>query len=325
VSFNFLSAVIRAVGDSRTPLLFLVISCLLNAGLVILFIGAFGMGVAGAAAATVLAQAISAVLCLLLVMRRMPVLALSRQDWRLRRAEFSDSSRLGLTMGFQMSVIAIGAVVLQYGINRLGAEAVAAFTAAMRVDQAAVAPLASVAVAMTTYTAQNFGAGQWWRIRVGVFRMSLVAAGLAIVLGGIITVFGTDIVRLFVGTGADRVVAMAHQYLVLNGSLYAVLALLFVVRNSLQGLGATVVPTIAGFMELALRSIAGLILIAHWGFLGACLAAPLAWVAALVPLLIAWGVERARLVRLEGAVTSLGGYEELPYEELPREAAAELA
>lgn len=299
VAFNFLSAVIRALGDSRTPLLFLGISCLLNAGLVVLFIGGFGMGVEGAAAATVVAQAISVTLCLVLVRRRMPELALQRPDWRIRRGEFGEGARLGLTMGFQMSVIAIGMVVLQFGINSLGAEAVAAFTAAMRVDQVAVAPLASISVAMTTYVAQNFGAGQWWRIRVGVFRMGLLASALAVVLGLVNTVFGTDIVRLFVGTGADRVVAMAHEYLIVNGALYVALALLFVLRNSLQGLGATVVPTIAGFMELLLRAAAGLFLVVPLGFLGVCLAAPLAWVGALVPVAIAWAWARSRLVRTE--------------------------
>jgi Na+-driven multidrug efflux pump len=209
-----------------------------------------------------------------------------------------------LTLGFQMSVIAIGAVVLQYGINQLGTEAVAAFTAAMRVDQVAVIPLATVGVAMSTYVAQNHGAGQWWRIRFGVFRACLLAVALSLVLGATITIFGTDIVRLFVGEGEDRVVAMAHQYLILNGSLYWVLAVLFLLRNALQGLGATVVPTIAGVMELVARSAVGLLLIGQMGFLGACLAAPLAWVGALVPVAIAWVVQRRRLIQAESRAST---------------------
>lgn len=299
VAFNFLSAVIRALGDSRTPLLFLVIASVLNACLVVVFISVFHMGIGGAAAATLVAQAISVALCLALIVRRMPDLRLRRGDWRVGRAEVGESARLGLTLGFQMSVIAIGAAILQFGINGLGTDAVAAFTAAMRVDQVAVTPLASVGVAMSTYVAQNRGAAQWWRIRYGVFRTSVLAVGLAIALGGAITVFGVDLVQLFVGQGEDRVVTMAHQYLILNGSLYWVLAVLFLLRNVVQGLGSTVVPTIAGFMELFARASVGLLLVERLGFLAVCLAAPLAWIGALLPVAIAWAIERRRLVRRE--------------------------
>ncbi|HEY3339064.1 MAG TPA: MATE family efflux transporter [Propionicimonas sp.] len=305
VAFNFLSSVIRALGDSRTPLLFLVVACVLNAGLVVLLIAFFKLGVGGAAAATLVAQAISVALCLALITRRMPELKLRRRDWRFSPAELGESAKLGLTLGFQMSVIAIGAAILQYGINQLGTEAVAAFTAAMRVDQVAVIPLATVGMAISTYVAQNRGAGQWWRIRFGLFRAGVLTVLLALGLGGVITIFGTDLVRLFVGAGEDRVVAMAHQYLMLNGSLYWVLAILFLLRNALQGLGVTAIPTVAGFMELIARSAVGLLLIERIGFLGACLAAPLAWVAALVPVAIAWFVHRRRLMQAESIAASL--------------------
>lgn len=308
VAFNLLSAIIRALGDSRTPLIFLVVSCVLNAALVVLFIGGLGLGVGGAAAATVVAQGMSVLLCLVLIWRRMPLLRLRRRDLRIRRREVAESGRIGVTMGFQMSVIAIGAAVLQYGINGLGADAVAAFTAAMRVDQVAVAPLASVGVAMTTFVAQNRGAGQWWRIRVGVFRISLVATAMAALLGLSIIVFGTDIARLFVGDGVPDVVAMAHQYLRISGALYIVLAMVFLLRNAIQGLGATGVPTLAGLMELLVRASVGLFLIERIGFLGACLAAPLAWVGALIPIAIAWFVQRQRLLDAQQRVDASCGF-----------------
>lgn len=301
VAFNFLSSVIRALGDSRTPLVFLVLACLLNAGLVVVFVAAFHLGVGGAALATVIAQAISTLCCLVLVIRRMPDLRLHREDWRLDRRELGESSKLGLTFGFQMSIIAVGAAVLQYGINGLGTDAVAAFTAAVRVDQAAVTPLISIGVALSTYVAQNRGAGQWGRVRVGVFRAAGLAVGFGVALGVVLVLFGTGLVRLFVGAGSDGVVAMAHRYLLVNGSLYTALALLFVCRNALQGLGITAVPTIAGVMELLARSFVGLYLVERLGFLGACLAAPLAWIGALVPLGIAWTINHHRLARREDA------------------------
>lgn len=299
VAFNYLSAVIRALGDSRTPLLFLVVSCLLNAGLDITLIGGFGFGVAGAAISTVVSQAVSVVLCIVLIAHKMPVLRLSRADWHIPTHEILESLRFGVTLGFQMSVIAIGAAILQYGINHLGADAVASFTAAMRVDQMANAPLASIGVAITTYVAQNRGAGQWRRIRVGVFRTSLISLGLSFFLGGVIYLFGQPIVRLFVGAGADNVVAMAHRYLVINSAMYGILAMLFLLRNAVQGLGATSIPTLAGVMELLVRSTAGLVFIRHLGFLGACIAAPTAWFFALIPVVIAWVVLRRRLIASE--------------------------
>lgn len=295
VAFNFLSSVIRAVGDSRTPLIFLIIACVLNAGLVVLFIGVFGMGVGGAAGATIVAQVISVILCLALVARRMPDLVLHREDLRITRSDLGDSSRLGLTMGFQMSVIAVGAAILQYGVNTLGTDAVAAFTTAVRVEQVAVAPMISLGIAMSTYVAQNLGAGQSYRIRLGVFRVTGLALAMSVVLTAVIIVFGSDLVRLFVGSGADQVVAMAHRYLVINASMYSVLALLFVIRNSLQGLGNAAVPTVAGFMELIARAVVGLFFVERIGYLGVCLAAPLAWVAALTPMAIAWAVQHRRL------------------------------
>jgi putative MATE family efflux protein len=299
VAFNFLAATIRALGDSRTPLIFLVVACCLNALLVVVYIAVFHMGVGGAAAATVTAQLVSVLFCLLLIGRRMPELRLKREDWKLRPGELRETATLGLAMGFQMSIIAIGALVLQYAINGLGADAVAAYTVAMRVDQVAVTPLSSFGVSIATFTAQNRGAFQWRRIRVGVFRTTMVSLGVALVLGALILAFGTSVVRVFVGAGEDEVVAMAHQYLIINGCLYVFLALVFLLRNVIQGLGVSSVPTVAGVMELLFRTAAGLILVAQVGFLGACLAAPLAWLGALIPIVPAWYFWRRRLIRLE--------------------------
>jgi Na+-driven multidrug efflux pump len=259
------------------------------------------MGIAGAALATVIAQSLSVLWCLVLVLRRVPDLHLTRVDWRIGRRELGDATRLGLTMGFQMSIIAVGVAVLQYGVNQLGTDVVAAFTTAVRVEQVGVTPMISLGVALSTYVAQNHGAGEWHRIRAGVLRASLVSVGFALVLGLVMVLYGTGLVRLFVGDGADAVVAMAHQYLLITSSMYIVLALLFVLRNALQGLGVTAVPTIAGVMELLARAFVGLVLIGQVGFLGACLSGPLAWVGALVPLAVAWMVHRRRLIRIETA------------------------
>lgn len=298
-AFNYLSSVVRALGDSRTPLLFLVTACVLNAGLVVALVGGAGLGVGGAALATVVAQLVSVVLCLVLVRRRMPVLHLHREDWRLERADLAEPLRLGMAMGFQMSVIAVGAMVLQSAINGLGAQAVTAFTVAARVDQLAVAPLNSFGLALATFVAQNRGALAWTRVRQGVLRTTGVSTAAAVVLGVLVAVAGAPIVRVFVGEGEEHVVGLAHQYLIISGCLYGFLALLFVYRNAVQGMGHATAPSVSGVAELVLRAVAGLVLVRYFGFVGVCLAAPLAWIGGLVPVAISWAAERRRLVRRE--------------------------
>ncbi|CAL8969007.1 hypothetical protein CELL_00401 [Cellulomonas sp. T2.31MG-18] len=296
VAFNFLSNTIRALGDSRTPLVFLVLSCVLNVLLVWAFVSGLRMGVAGAALATITAQLTSVLACLWLIRARMPILHLHREDFRLTRAELLEPLRLGLPMGFQMSIIALGTLVLQYALNRLGAPAVAAFTAAGRVDALAIAPLQSFGLAMATFAAQNHGARLYHRIRVGVAQTCLMSAGFAVAVGAVNILAGPWLVRLFVGQGQEHVVQLAQVYLVSNGIPYALLGMLFVQRGTLQGLGRTVIPTTAGVMELITRVLAALLLTGPLGFLGACLASPLAWVAALIPLTWAYQHERRRLV-----------------------------
>lgn len=301
VGFNYLSAVIRALGDARTPLYFLIFASLLNIGLVIAFIGGLGMGLEGAALATVVSQCVTVLLCLALVHFRMPHLHLRREDWRIVPRELRESGKLGLTMGFQISIIAVGAALLQVGINSLGTGAVAAATTALRVDNVAVSPFMSLGVAMVTYTAQNAGARQWARVRQGVRTALFLAFALAAATGVLIFFFGTHLVEVFLGAGEPAVVEMAHRYLVVNAGLYCFLGILFVIRNTIQGLGSTVAPTMAGVLELVARAAMGLWIVPLTGFTGVILAAPAAWLLALIPLGIAWRYHRRRLAAAEAA------------------------
>ncbi len=299
VAFNFLSATIRALGDSKTPLYFLIAASVLNAALVVALVGGLGWGVGGAAGATILAQAVAVAACMLLVLRRMPALHLTREDWAAGLHAMREPLRTGLPMGFQMSVIAIGTLVLQVAVNGLGATAVGAFTAAMRVDQLAVAPLNSFGVAMVTFVAQNRGAREWLRIRVGTFRTSMVSAGVGLVLGVLLIAFSQPIVGLFVGPDEPEVMEMARTFFLVCGGLYPVLAWLFVLRSVVQGLGLSTVPTIAGVAELVMRAAAALLLVGHVGFLGVAWAAPLAWIGALIPVALSWFRQRRRLIERE--------------------------
>ncbi|GHV77760.1 MATE family efflux transporter [Spirochaetia bacterium] len=296
VMFNLLSNVMRAVGDSRTPLLVLVVACLINIVLDYVFILVFHTGVEGAAYATVIAQFLSGLLCVLVIVKKMPVLRIRREDWKIDRADMAEHIRVALPMGFQMSIIAIGTVVLQFALNRLGTTAVAAFAAAQKIDMVATMPMASFGVTMATFTAQNYGARKFDRIRAGVVQSSVISGVFSILIGALFFLIGNHLAAIFVGTDL-LAVRLAHIYLKINGASYIMLALLFIFRNTLQGLGDSLIPTVAGIMELVMRTLAAIILPAFFGFAGACFAGPLAWLGACVPLSIAFGLTMKKLLR----------------------------
>ncbi len=293
--FNFLSSVIRAIGDSRTPLVFLVVSCVVNIGLVVVAVPGLGMGVAGAALATVLAQGLAVTLCLVYVGRAVPVLHVRREDWRPTRGELVRHLSLGLPMGFQASIIAIGILAVQVRLNELGAGAVAAYTAASRVDGLAVTLLASLGLATSVYVAQNLGAGRAERIRAGVVQSVRLSVVAAVVIGAAAVLGGAWVVRLFVGAGEEAVVDLAAYLLRVNGALYTVLGALFVLRGALQGLGRRFVPTATAVLELVFRVGAAVVLGAVWGYQGVVWGNPLAWVAALVLLVVSYAHAHRRM------------------------------
>lgn len=299
--FNYLSAILRATGDSRTPLLFLVLSCGLNMGLVLALVPGLGLGVGGAALATVISQAVSVTLCLTYVRRRVPVLRVHRGDWRVTRGDLARHLRLGLPMGFQASIIAIGTLAVQVRLNNLGSDAVAAYTTAARVDGLAVALLASLGIAVSTFTAQNYGARRPDRIRLGVVQSVWMSVVGAVLLGGVLITAGSEIVRLFFGAGEEQVVTMAAHLLHVNGAVYVALGILFVLRGALQGLGHTFVPTFTGVIELAMRVSAAVVLGAAFGFNGVVWGNPLAWLGALVVLVPAYVRASRRLGVRSGA------------------------
>lgn len=296
--FNFLSAIIRAIGDSRTPLIFLTVSCALNVGLVILMVGPLEWGVGGAAIATVVAQAVSVILCLEFVRRRLPMLHLRRIDWRVSRDDIREHLRLGLPMGFQASIIAIGTLTVQVALNSLGADAVAAYTTAARVDGLAVALLSSLGLAVSMYAAQNIGGRRPDRIRRGVIEGVWMAVAAGLLLGVVIIVAGVPLVRLFIGDGSDDVVELAHLMLIINGCGYWALGVLFILRGALQGLGHTLIPTVTGVVELVMRVTAAIVLGALIDFAGVALSNPLAWLGAIVLLVPAYLRAHRALARM---------------------------
>ena len=293
--FAMQTNLIRALGDSRLATIMLSGGLIVNIIFEPIFLLGFGLGVPGAALATAASQVIANLICFLYIRRHISALWIRREDWRLTKKELWEHAKIGFPMGFQSSVVALGAIILQGALNGLGPQSIAAYAAAQRVDAVAVMPMISFGMAMATYTAQNYGARRLSRIREGVRSCILMSGAFSIMAAAFNILCGGFVIEGFVGAGETEVVAMGRTFLVVNGLCYIVLSLLFIFRFTLQGLGQTAVPTFAGIMELLMRAAAAMFLIERFGYLGACFANPMAWIGACVPLAIAYGMVRKTL------------------------------
>ena len=297
ILYNLASSVLRALGDSRTPLVFLVTAVVVNVLLDLLFMGGCGMGVEGAALATVLSQAASGLACLLYIRRKVPALHLTRRDLRPNLRRMRTIAAIGVPMGLQFSITAVGSILLQSAVNGLGTEAVAAVSAGAKVHNIVAAPLESCGVAMATYCGQNLGAGRVDRIREGL-RAMVVVSFLYCGFGFLVNAFaGNDIARLFVSASETGILADVHRYLVAMSSFYPLLALIFLFRNGLQGMGFSRQAMLAGVSELFARALVSFGLVGRLGFRAVCFANPTAWLAADLILLSLYRCEIRRLDR----------------------------
>ena len=287
--------ILRSLGDSKMPTFILGCGIAINIVLELLFLLVFGWGVPGAALATVVSWALATGIFLLYIARRVPELHVRREDWRLSWSFLRAHLAIGLPMGFQATIIAFGAVILQVALNGLGAASVAAYAAAQKVDTIAMMPMMSFGAAMAAYTAQNYGAGKFSRIRTGVQACCRMSVGFSLAAGALIIAAGPCFMTLFVGPEEVEAIRLGQTYFLVNGLTYWILSMLFIFRYTLQGLGQSIVPTIAGVMELVMRATAGLFLVEATGFLGACLGNPMAWLGSCVPLAIAYFITIRRL------------------------------
>ncbi|GEO74569.1 Na+-driven multidrug efflux pump [Levilactobacillus namurensis DSM 19117] len=288
MAFNLLSNIIRALGDSRTPLIFLVIGTVVNVALELLFILVFHMGVAGAGWATVISQVVASLLCIAYIVRSIPLLHITWDDFRVDVKELWDHFSTGMPMGFQLSIIAIGTMVMQAALNSLGTDSVAASTAASKVDQLCSLPMSSFGVTMATFAAQNFGAAKYGRILEGVKKTLWLSGTFAVAAGALVIFFGRPIVTLIIGTADEHVIQLSQTYFNIIGSTYLLLSVLFIIRNTLQGLGRRVLPTLAGVGELTMRVFAALFMVGAFGYAGAVSAEPLAWLGSCAILVPSW-------------------------------------
>ena len=276
--YNILSAYLRSLGDSVTPVIFLVISAGLNIGLDLLFIVTFKWGVFGAAFATVLSQAVSGILCLILIIKKFDILHLKRDDWKLDWDYTRYLLIMGLPMGLQYSITAIGSVILQSSVNTLGSTAVASMTAGSRISMFVVCPFDALGSTMATFGGQNVGAGRLDRLGRGLRSAVTLGAIYSALILVVLIFFGRDLILLFVNASEVTVIAQAKQFLVTNAAFYLMLALVNIVRFLIQGMGFSGFAVFAGVFEMVARALVGLVFVPIFGFIAACFASPLAWI-----------------------------------------------
>lgn len=283
-AYNFLAAVLRALGDSKSPLYFLMISAAVNVALDILFIAKFHMGVEGCAYATVIAQGISAVLCLVYIMKKFPILHLERENFRFSASSIKKLLGLGIPMGLQFSITAIGTIIVQGAVNVYGAVYIAGFSAASKLQNIISTVFVSFGATVATFVGQNRGAGKMERVRRGVRCTQWMILGWSLVMMLCVYSLGKYMVLLFIDSSETEVIQAAVTYFKVAAWCYPFLGCIFLYRNTLQGMGYGLVPMLGGVFELAARAGIVLLVSGRSGFAGVCLSDPAAWIAALIPL-----------------------------------------
>jgi len=286
--YNLSSSVLRAVGNTRTPLYFLVLSCAVNVGLDLALVVGLGMGVTGAAVATVAAQLLSGLLCLWVIFSKYDVLRIRGEEWKPDAACLSRLSGIGLPMGLQFSITAIGSLIMQTAVNGLGTVAVAAIGAGGKVYTVFVCPFDAMGATVATWCGQNLGARRLDRVRQGVRISMLSMTVYAVVALFAVRLVGRTMIGLFIDSGETAVIDKAVQYLNMVVLFFIPLLTIFVLRNGLQGLGYSRIAMFAGLFELAGRAFVAFALVGPYGFDGAILANPAAWIMADALLIPAW-------------------------------------
>lgn len=278
--YNLLASILRALGNSRVPLYFLILAALLNIVLDLVLIIVFHMGAAGAAVATVISQGISGVLCLFYIIRKVPLLRLTRDDRHLSGDLLRTQIRIGIPMALQYSITAVGTMMVQSALNILGSTLVAAYTAAGKIEQIVTQAYVAMGTTMATYGAQNMGAGDVSRIRQGFKASTIIGIIYAVVSAVLVMTVGKYMTYLLVSEDVALIMDSVNTYLICVGIFFIPLAIVNIYRNGIQGLGYGLLPMMAGVAELVGRGAVAVIAAGRKSYLGVCLASPAAWILA---------------------------------------------
>lgn len=278
ILYNMVSGIIRSLGDSIMPLVFLIISSLSNIVLDVVLIRQFG--VAGAALATVIAQGVSGIISLVYLVKKYDILRMTKEERHFDVECIKILCGMGVPMGLQYSITAIGSVILQSAVNTLGSDAVAAVTAAIKICMFLCCPFDAMGSTMATYGGQNVGAGLLNRIHEGIKACSILGVVYSLLCLIVVLLFGKDLSLLFVSADEMAIIERIHYFLVVNAVFYIPLAFVNIVRFMIQGLGYPNFAILAGVCEMAARGIMGFVFVPLFGFAAASFASPAAWICA---------------------------------------------
>lgn len=280
ILYNMTAAILRALGDSKSPIIFLAISSAINIGLDLLLIIVFRMGVEGAALATVVSQGVSGVISITYIKKKFDILAMEKGDWKLERHLAGKLTGVGIPMGLQYSITGIGSVILQTAVNGLGSIYVASMTAGSKINIFLACPFDALGQTMAPYAGQNIGARKLDRVGKGLRAaciIGFIVSGLMVI---VVKLFGDQLTMLFLDEKDPVIMQNSTQFLIIVSAFYCLLTLVNTVRFTIQGMGFSSLAIIAGVMEMIARGIAGMLLVPAFGYLGACYSSPLAWLLA---------------------------------------------
>lgn len=287
ILYNFCASILRAVGDSRTPFFFLALSAILNIGLDFFCILCLHWGVAGAAIATIFSQGLSGVLCLIVIVKKFEILHLQKEDRVLDRGILWHAFSMGVPMGLQFSITAIGSMVMQSANNSLGSLYVSGFAAGNKIKQFSFAPYNDMSAAVATFLGQNYGAGDMKRVRTGIKDGIIITAVYSVLIGFVLIHFGRPLSMLFLSGEYGEVLDASAQYLRCMGWFFWLLGVLILLRNIIQGLGYPGLAIFGGVLEMIARTVVALTAVPVFGYTAICYTDQAAWVAATIYLIVA--------------------------------------
>lgn len=284
--YNLCANTLRAIGDALTPLIFLILATVSNIGMDYLFILGFQMGVQGAAYATVLAQLLSVVLCLIRIFRKFPILHIQKEDFRFDRELMAEMYKSGLSMGLMSCLVGIGTILLQSAINTLGTTVIVAHTAARKVFELVSLPNSVLGFAMATYCGQNYGARRFDRIRQGIRASLIIAAVWAVVVFLICHTIEGKLIQFVASTTNPDVIYWGSTYLKVDMSFIVICGVIVILRNSMQGFGDRVIPVFSSCIELAGKIMFAFVFAPMFAYWGIIWAEPMVWIAMVIPLIV---------------------------------------
>jgi len=297
-TYNFLAAILRALGDSKTPVFFLIISALVNVILDVISVVVLKMGVEGPAFATLISQLVSAILCFIYIKKKFDVLKIQKNEWKPSKMRMSTLLSMGVPMGLQYSITAIGSIVIQTAVNTIGTAAVAAVATGNKIAGLVVCPYDAMGSTMATFAGQNAGVGNHKRIKKGVMSAMIIGCIYSVFAFAVLALFGKSIGLWFLKPEERAILSDVHLFLIINSATYVLLLAVNVFRFTIQGMGFSPLAITAGVLEMIGRSLVAFAFVPKFGFIAACFANSAAWVFADVFLIPAFFLCCRRLRRM---------------------------